>query len=237
MSVAFDAVATATVAAGNSTTLSWTHTPVGTPTAVGVFLMNYEAGLTVTGVTYGGVAMTLKQSQTVIYSGGNSTLQIWGLASPPSGAQSVVVTGTIVAANIVYIDAASMTVTGGDTNTAFRTSNSAVTTTTGATTISTTLASAVSGDLVADIVGFNYSVGGETVTPGGSQTKKWGNLMVGGNMAAGSIQAAAGSTTMSWTISASVPSGLSLAVAAAAFLSVPAVITPVGIQGFVISEW
>ena len=58
MTVAFDAVASDSVSASSGTTLSWTHTPVGTPTAVGVSLWNYEPFATITGITYGGVAMT-----------------------------------------------------------------------------------------------------------------------------------------------------------------------------------
>src|SRR5574343_1167810 len=56
MAVAFDAFSN--VAAGTGT-LSWTHTPVGTPRGVRVDIVEDGGTNGVSGVTYGGVAMEL----------------------------------------------------------------------------------------------------------------------------------------------------------------------------------
>lgn len=226
MSVAFDAVATTTVTAGNSTTVSLTHTPVGTPTAVGMFIFNYEPGAAVTGVTYGGTSMALQEIINVPgASSTNSSLQIWGLANPTSGAQTVTITLDILIPSAVYLVAASETVTGSDTSTCFRASSSAVTS--GATTSLSTNVSASSGDLVADITGYNNTIGSPTATAGGGQTAQWGPVATAGNIAYGSTQFATGTTSMSWTWTQTTSAGVrQFGIAAAAFQAAPALQNP-----------
>jgi hypothetical protein len=86
---AFDAASEAT--ASNTTLLSWTHTPVGTPTGVVVGVSYWQASLTnPTAATYGGAAMT---EESIIDSGGDpgaeSRVVLYSLANPASGAQTV----------------------------------------------------------------------------------------------------------------------------------------------------
>ena len=119
MTVAFDAVASNSVASNSGNTLTWTHTPAGTPSAVAVGVQNYDSIATITGITYGGVSMV--QAETVTMNNG-STVQMWGLANPPAGAQTVAIT---LSATGGYTQAGSITVTGSSTSTCFRASNSA----------------------------------------------------------------------------------------------------------------
>jgi hypothetical protein len=88
-SVAFDAVATFSVAGSVSTTMSWTHTPIGTPNAVAVAFTNYEGNCTAASftVTYGGSAMALSVEQK--FSSNSESVSLWGIANPPSGPQTV----------------------------------------------------------------------------------------------------------------------------------------------------
>lgn len=96
MTVAYDAHSTASN--NNGTTTSWTHTPVGTPKGVIVFFRttNAAASDVVTGVTYGGVAMSEVTGSPNL--GPNSALDSASLhcfflgSSIPTGAQTVTVT-------------------------------------------------------------------------------------------------------------------------------------------------
>lgn len=111
MSVVFDAVgpSSAGQTASSVSSMSWTHTPVGVPTAVSVQVALVSTPFTgsVT-VTYGGVSMTNAVDKT------NPTITraiIFGLASPPSGPQTVVVT---FGSAIDKAAGGSITVTGSD---------------------------------------------------------------------------------------------------------------------------
>lgn len=229
MSVTIDATVPAQVTNGNSATLSWTHTPVGTPSAAGVFFQNQDGTLTVTGVTYGGVAMSNTVDATVASHAGNpQSLQIWGLASPPSGAQTVVITGTVLVANQVNIIAASRTVTGSSLTTCFRSgaSGSSFATAPFSSSCSVSVSGTVSGDLVCDVVGTDdYGSSDSSISGhGGSQTVDFSPLNNGNgfaNQAGGSYQQATTSpTVMSWSFAGSgIPTfgNFYMGVAAAAF--------------------
>jgi hypothetical protein len=99
MTVAFDAVTTASAAASNP---SFTHTPVGTPRAVIAFVYgNASATFGASDVTYGGVTMTQVASITGSGDGGGypDTLNLhWYLyflgSSIPTGAQTAAGTRT-----------------------------------------------------------------------------------------------------------------------------------------------
>lgn len=89
MAVAFDAFSN--VAAGTGT-LSWTHTPVGTPRGVKVDIVENGGTNGVSGVTYGGVAMELVAVNAKT-SGEAGTVITYFLGSNiPAGAQTVSVT-------------------------------------------------------------------------------------------------------------------------------------------------
>jgi hypothetical protein len=195
--VVFDAVASNLCASCVGSTLQWTHTPVGTPTATAVGIINSTLAGSITGVSYGASGMTQAVQQTI--SGGGLECQIWGLANPPSGPQTITVNfgGPGGAAQ-----AASISVTGSNTTTTFDSSlgNTAASGTTASVGVTS-----LSGELMVDVVG-NASFASET--QGGSQTLRWGPLSTGGgfNIASGSTApASAGSTTMSWTLNTSAP--------------------------------
>lgn len=89
MAVAFDAVGPGASGTG---TVSWTHTPVGTPRAILVGIVQLTtAADQVTGVTYGAVAMTeVALSPLIKASGETNTVYYYFLgASVPTGPQTV----------------------------------------------------------------------------------------------------------------------------------------------------
>jgi hypothetical protein len=87
MAIAYDA---SSQGSGGSNPVSWTHTPVGTPKGVFVGITEHETlSDDVTGVTYGGVALTKVDGLTVD-SGEDGTAQVWYRGSGiPTGAQTV----------------------------------------------------------------------------------------------------------------------------------------------------
>lgn len=199
MNVAFDAISSANVASNTGTTLSWTHTPVASPpSSVGVALQFYDdATMTVTGVTYGGQALTKLASATSGSVGAfSSHTEIWGSdgLTLPSGAQTVVITAS---ATGNYIEAGATTVTGSDTTTCFSHGANA-SDPIGSTTATVTCASAT-GELVIDIVGTAV----QTISNGGTQTSRWSETPAFFKTA-GSTQAGAATDTSTWTISGAV---------------------------------
>jgi hypothetical protein len=163
--VSFDAVASTPVSAVG-TNYSWTHTPVGTPTGVAVGIQLYTGGscTSISSVTYGGTPMT--QATSVAITDATTLVAMYGLANPPSGAQTVVVTMNTNCG--MFSQARSATVTGGNTTTVFRAANSAQ----GNSTTPGVSVTSAFGDLVVDIEGNPTST--TTPTAGGSQTKQWG---------------------------------------------------------------
>ena len=116
MAVTFDAVGPSSAMASSATaSISWTHTPVGTPTEVVVYLSVSTAAaftMSFTTVTYGGNAMTLAKSQEAGGSGfGFGGNFCYKLASPPSGAQTVAATCSVTPTDHLY--GVSVSVTGG----------------------------------------------------------------------------------------------------------------------------
>jgi hypothetical protein len=109
MTVAFDATSQATSGTGE---LSWAHTPVGTPRGVVVFVETRSNADDVTGVTYGGTAMTevalspLNNSFSAI----NMVHAFFLGASVPTGEQTVVV--SVDAATAKQAQAVTVTASG-----------------------------------------------------------------------------------------------------------------------------
>ena len=94
--VAFDA-SSSTVEGTGIADPSWTHTPSGTPRGAVVLVVHNGAGLNdeVSGVTYGGTAMTEVLNSPVLHATGaeDGVLYAYFLGSAvPTGAQTVVVT-------------------------------------------------------------------------------------------------------------------------------------------------
>jgi len=92
------------------TPVSWTHTPVGTPTAVAVVIFTNDA--TISSVTYGGSSLT----HAVTGDNGTYRTLVYGLASPPAGAQQVLIHHT----SGYVVEGVAVTVTGSDLATCFR---------------------------------------------------------------------------------------------------------------------
>lgn len=95
MAVAFDATSeshTGTTGSVSQASFIWTHTPVGTPAGVLVYVMQAtSAVMATTGVTYGGVAMTLIQ-EAVDGAGELGMCHLYFLGSGiPTGAQTITV--------------------------------------------------------------------------------------------------------------------------------------------------
>lgn len=116
MAVAFDASSESTTGtSGTVGSYSWSHTPVGTPKGIVVFAF-YDVAATgrVTGITYGGVAMSAVSGGTAVDTVGEpGNCQVWFLGSGiPTGTQTVSVTVTGLQNN--YAVAISLTA---DTNT------------------------------------------------------------------------------------------------------------------------
>jgi len=90
MGIAFDATASSNTATSQ---LSWTHTPVGTPRGVSVLVVqNVGATDEVTGVTYGGTALSEITGSPLLHTTGAEDSALYGYhlgASVPTGAQVV----------------------------------------------------------------------------------------------------------------------------------------------------
>jgi hypothetical protein len=96
--VAIAKIGTDTSASGTALTLSWSHTLVtGANRLVVVCLGTEHTGITVSGVTYGGKAMTLAVSTQTLSTGSYMLNQIWYILEanlPSNGANNVIVTAT-----------------------------------------------------------------------------------------------------------------------------------------------
>lgn len=206
MAVAFDAASSTSVSSSALTSLTWLHTPAGTPTSVAVAVHRYHiAAPTISGITYGGNALTLATQSATFAS---SNVEIWGSdgVSLPSGAQNIVITFSGTGANCI---AGAVTVTGSNTTTCFSASGS---TTGSSTSPSFALSGTSVGELVVDIVGNENA--DSPMTQGGSQALRWGTIVIAGSGQAGAgstLAGAAGSTTMSWTLGFVEGWGLSVA--------------------------
>ena len=107
MAVAFDAFSNGTAGTGD---ISWTHTPVGTPRGVIVMVLGVSGTDGVSGVTYGGVAMTEVTGSPNL----KTSLELAGVyvyflgSSIPTGAQTVAMTS----ANVHLKSISAITLTG-----------------------------------------------------------------------------------------------------------------------------
>jgi hypothetical protein len=94
--VAFDAVSNAAAGTGN---FSFTHTPVGTPKAIILYVNQYNASSPsddqISTVTYGGVAMTEMTGSPFMSTSTGSVIHAYHLGSSiPTGARTVSITAT-----------------------------------------------------------------------------------------------------------------------------------------------
>lgn len=188
MAVAFDAAASFQ---GGANPATWTHTPVGIPSSVGVAIHYYDDMAPIISVTYGGSNLTKLASATSASVGGAANhTEIWGSdgLTLPTGAQTVAITFT----SSYFCEAGSVTVTSSNTTTCF--SNGASNTDpTFSTTISVACTSAT-GELVLAI---GADSAGALLTVTGSQTSRWGTT---GWESAGATQIGAATVTPTWSI-------------------------------------
>ncbi len=117
MAVAFDATSGSGVLGDANLSWSWTHTPTGTPQGVVAFTFKDVSASNITGVTYGGVAMTLIGSA-IDSAGEPGTCEVWFLGTGlPTGAQSIVATVSVGNANSHAGIAATVTALGNTSST------------------------------------------------------------------------------------------------------------------------
>ncbi len=196
--VVFDAATSPPTFVNHVSLITWTHTPVGTPTAVAVIVSGGFYGETITSVTYGGAAMTLQDRADNAGGGGaGSYAAIYGLANPAAGAQTVNVQ---LAGVDYYAGASSLTVTGSDLTTCFSASNNTTYASSASPTISVTTGSE---DLVIDGLCINAAM-----SPlNGYQTQRWdagpGAIYA---MGCSTANGTGGSVSMGWNCGAGVPS-------------------------------
>lgn len=193
--VAVDSTSTGS-AANPFTSLTFSHTTGSGADRFMLVGISYEddntAGLSVTGVTYSGQALTFVGRQA---SSQEVVCEIWRLTNPPSGAANVVVSvsgsGT---GDSLY--AGAITYTGVNQSTPLGTLATNLNT---STTASATVASAV-GELVFGVLALDD---GRTATNTAGQTERWNGRTESGDdgvRAAAATKAGAASTTVTWTV-------------------------------------
>lgn len=184
---------TSSAAESGNTTLTWSHNNDGDFLRVGVSWRS-DAGQTVSGVTFNGVALTQIGSAAV---NGSTSAGHWRLIAPASGAHNVVVT---LSADTASLMAGATSYTNVDQTTPTGTSNTA----TGSSTTPSVDVASVSGDLVVDVV-----AGSPVFTldsAGAGQTIEWNITDSGAQFRRGGGShetATTTTTTMSWNTSAS----------------------------------
>ncbi|MBI2913817.1 MAG: DNRLRE domain-containing protein, partial [Chloroflexi bacterium] len=170
--------------------LSWSHT-VGSGSnrllVVGVSVS--YAGTTVSGVTYGGTALTQVGVKDAPSSDGR--VEIWRLLAPASGTANVVVSltngnlSTTVAGAVSFTDVHQTSPLGAFASASGASGNPSV------------AVSSAAGEVVVDTVMWNGSY--TTLTVGAGQMQRW-NRTTSGMIGAGSTEPGAASVTMSWTV-------------------------------------
>lgn len=184
--LAIDAVSSG--AANGVTSLTYSHTVSGSDRLLIVWVSWYHTIAFITGVTYNGVAMTEIPSG----SANSSNYQIAGyyLVSPALGTNNVVIN---FSQSIFGTGAGSLSFTGVDQTNPLGTAVAA----TGGTSTPSVTVSANAGEIVSDGLCIIHN---GTLTVGGGQTQQWNAIDSGGNIKyAGSTEAGAASTTMSWS--------------------------------------
>jgi uncharacterized repeat protein (TIGR01451 family) len=200
--IAFDASTSS--GSPSNTMLSWSHT-VGAGQnrllVVGVSnAANNPPAPSSTSVTYAGHGLTRQ----VINDAGIDVVEIWTLVAPPSGTATV----TVTLSGPTPVVGGSVSFTGVDQNTPIRATNHSGGSGLMSLTVSTSVTTAP-GDMVIDAVAGNVLGIGAGGSAAAGQTERWNRLLVVGlDLGGGSTQpGAAGSTTMSWTISGDIVRG------------------------------
>lgn len=228
MAVAHDATSVAVRGTGN---LSWTHTPVGTPRGVCVLIVQ-DGPVTggaatdeVSGVTYGGVAMTRQKMQQITANATNisGTVYIYSLhTSIPTGAQTVAVTVTgaqskiaVAATQTASADTAADTSVSGNNGAATVTNPTLTLATTASTT--TVCYAACHASIAAASITENSSTLGATLISetAGTGANDTANIFRGTSLGAG------GNVLMGWTFNNDWWAGAAIAIKEASASFIP----------------
>ena len=199
MALRFDAASGGTTDTP-ATSLTIAHTCAGANGLITVPVQIKNNGSqTVTGVTYNGVALTLKAA---VNNGTNIRSELWYLVAPATGANNIVIT----ASASTRFTGGGISFNGADQTTPLGTAATA----TGNDTAPSVAVSAASGDIVIDsmaYMGIN-GTGLPTASVGSGQTERFNQSATGGIGTedkyvggAGSTEAGAASVTMDWTLS------------------------------------
>lgn len=188
-SVAFDDdISQSTVDEDFNSTASVSHTAVvGSDVAALVFAVT-QFGSGVTGVTYGGAAMTQIGSTFAAVAGNDISVSAWIKTNPATGAQTVEATDPGEPTKFYLV---AMSFTGVHQTVP---SSGLFTASAGSGTATVDATSVDADDLVVDLVA-NW---GDGPTVGAGQTKRGTTVDVGGTQIAQSTEAGSGSVTMSW---------------------------------------
>jgi hypothetical protein len=207
--ITFDAVASKAATNGASTT--WTHTTgTGTDRILIVGLATEDTStsvLNVSTITYGGVAMTAVANSTA--TAGSSTYdraQLFYLLNPASGTNTISVTW---GGAVNGISAGSISLAGVAQSAP---STAAINSATSGNTISANIAVATAGSWLVSVA--NSGASNATLTPGSTQTKRWGLGQSNSGGAGSTATPATGTVSTTWTASSS--SQLALSVVALA---------------------
>lgn len=185
MAIAFDA-ASSSVGSG-VTSVTFPHTTSGANRAliVGVSFWDGTAQ-SISGVTYAGTAMTNIGGAT---DSADDRAQQWKLSNPATGTNNVIVSFS----GSVHAVCGAVSFTGAHQTTASLTGTQA--TATGNSGTPSVNVSSASGEIVIDTLGFFVAI----ATVGAGQTQRW-NATASLEYGAGSTEAGASTTTMSWTL-------------------------------------
>lgn len=200
MSVLFDA--SSVVHSGTIINPSWTHTPVGVPTGVGVGVAFVATnGATIVSVSYGGVPCTLTKTINADFA---RTISLYSATNPPSGPQTVQVNFSVAPSH--DSEGLAVSVTGGNTTQVF--SSPVVSAAANSTQPTVTVVSSVS-EFVMDLF---IATSQTAANPDVGQTQRMNQLLVSGETA-GSTKPGAASVSMTWNLGG----GVDWAIIAASF--------------------
>lgn len=166
---------------------TWTGKTTAGSDRVGIFGVATASDV-VTGVTWGGSAMTLIDAAQISVTESRA-VYLWRIINPPTGASNIVMTLSAPASGYGGVTS----YTGVDQTTPIRAFSGA----TGTTSPATTACASAVGDMVVDAV--QYEGSGTPPSVGADQTSRWTGDQ-GGWFVAGSTEAGAASVTMSWTL-------------------------------------
>ena len=190
MALAVDAIST--VSGSGVGPFSWLHTCTGSDRLLIVGIAHYDSVDSVSGVTYNGDAMTAVPSGAT--NNGEYYITLYYLIAPDTGSNTISVS---VTGNVFDFGGAGISITGAHQATPLGTAATA----TGTSTAPSVNVTSASGELVVDALAI---VHGGTLSVGSGQTSRWNAPTANAFVKhAGSTEAGAATTTMSWSNSTS----------------------------------